>query len=208
MQEAIAASLVDYDEILRRNEDVVGTLAQRGLTTVDVSGDGTCSFRAASLILTVSEDTHALLRGQVAAYIELNGCILNGVTDISPDDGESFSKHVSNLRIIDCPVGGDAVLALACVYHRDVIIHIPYAEPRRYSLPDGHVFGVPISLAFLYPGHYRAVVLMANNIQDHTHLNGQPLRKWQPVKENLSSNTVIVDQLSTNGTKSQLSSLS
>ena len=164
LQEAIAASLADYDETLRRNEDVVGTLAQRGLATVDVSGDRNCFFRAASLILTGSEDTHALLRGQVAAYIELNGCILNGVTDISPNDGESFAKHVSNLRTIGCPVGEDAALALAGICHGDVIIHISYAEPRRYSPPDGHVIGVPICLTFLHPGHYRAVVPMARNI--------------------------------------------
>ena len=106
-------------------------------------------FRTASLILTGSEDTHALLRGQVAAYIELNGCILNGVTNISPDDGESFSKHISNLHTIGCRVGEDAAQALAGICHRDVIIPILYAEPRRYSPPDGHVIGVPISLAFL-----------------------------------------------------------
>ena len=44
LQEAIAASLVNYDGTLRRNKDVVGKLAQRGLTTVDVSDDGKYVF--------------------------------------------------------------------------------------------------------------------------------------------------------------------
>jgi hypothetical protein len=63
-------------EIERRHSAFNKQPALLNLSTVDVTGDGNCSFRAASYILYGNESAHVNLRNEVCSYIENEGSIL------------------------------------------------------------------------------------------------------------------------------------
>jgi OTU domain-containing protein 3 len=144
-------------EIRKRHSDIIKQLKAGGLTTVDVSADGNCFFRAASYVKDGDDARHGQLRCQVASYIESSGSILDGLLDVSPDDGKTFSEHIQAIRTDGEAVGEDAIEALCEICRCEVIIYIAYAEPRVYK-PNVDAIRPPIRLAFFEPGHYRAVV--------------------------------------------------
>ena len=153
----LSASIRDTNEVARRNASLEKALFKYGLKTVDVVADGNCFFRSASCILYGNENNHSLLRECVASHIEQSGCLLNGIVNEFPDDGLSFLAHVKSIRSNGHSVGVDAAIALANVVGRSVIIHIADAEPQIFA-PETPTNDTPIQLAFLEPGHYRAVV--------------------------------------------------
>jgi len=155
---AAGQSLGFQAEISRRHATLDSQLESRGLTAaVDVIGDGNCFFRAASLIIHGNESQHVQLRAEIASHIENSGVILDGVVVTSPDDNNSFSKHVESMRTNGTSVGEDAVLALATVYKRDVIVHTAGVEPLCYKSNNAAINHPAIQLAFYEPGHYKAV---------------------------------------------------
>jgi hypothetical protein len=144
-------------------------LSSLGLTSVDVMGDGNCFFRAACLVLYGDDNRHVTLRHDVAAHIEREGAILGGVADVSPDDGETFLMHVQSLYANGTPVGEDAILALANICHRIVVIHLADVAPQPYSPADGDIRGSSVNLAFYEPGHYRAVLPVSPDAHSSRH---------------------------------------
>ncbi len=125
---------------------------------IDVAGDGNCFYWDTCLVLHGNESGHAELRQLVADHIEQSGKILGGLTNISPDDGESFNRHILELRKIGSAVGQDAVMALSEVCQCEVQVYLAYAEPEVYRTVNvSALLCEPIRLGFFEPGDYRAV---------------------------------------------------
>ena len=151
-------SVNEYNEYLRCNVAVNNALLLQGLKSIDVAGDDNCLFRAAALPLEGSEIGHASLRQRVVNHIEASGNVLGGLATVSSDDGKSFTKHIKCLRSDGCSVGEDAIMALALVCNRDVIVFTADVEPLTYSPPNSLSKVAPLILAFYEPGHNRAVL--------------------------------------------------
>ena len=94
-------------------------LAALGLQAIDVAEDGNCFFCAASRALYNIESHHGDLRNLTANKLEENGCILDSVSDMSPDENLSFEvgQHVNRIR-----TPGVAVKS-------KVIIHFAFSKP-------------------------------------------------------------------------------
>lgn len=134
------------------------------LTTVDVRGDGNCFYRAACHVLHGSDDFHAELRQELADYVIKSGSLLGGLVS-SSRNRTTFGMYVQALKTDGESVGEEAIIALTNMCQREVRIYTAYIDPLVYRPACGDVIGEPVSLAFYEPGHYRAVVPIANDSQ-------------------------------------------
>ena len=91
-------------------------LSERGLTTVDVAGNGNCLYRAACYARHGSDNGQVALRQMLASHIEQSSGILGGIINVSPDDGKTFAEHVNSLRNDGVSTGKDAIVAIADLY--------------------------------------------------------------------------------------------
>jgi hypothetical protein len=185
-QKVIDESAVNYREIIHRHKALNSQLVSCGMTVVDVQGDGNCLFRAVSLAINGDESHHAALRASVASYIEQHHNVLDGVTDISPDDGYSFSQHLAALRTDGTAVGEDVIFALTAVCQRDIYVYTAYAKPLTYhSNCTGK--NAPIRVAFFEPGHYKAVIVDCPIFPQSTSDSKSSMQCGDPSKLNLES---------------------
>ena len=60
------------------------------------------------------------MRQKVADFLEVNGEILQGVIDASPDDGLSSREHIAQLRCNDVYAREDAILAITEIHRSEV----------------------------------------------------------------------------------------
>ena len=159
LDNAVAMSLEMGGEIDRRHNILNAYLTAHNLNTVDVTPDGNCFFRAAAYSLWGSEENFAMLREQVATWVEKTYNILGGLMPYSPDDGLHFHEHVKVLRFDGKAVGEDAIIDLTNIYKRSIYVYIASSEPVIYRPTDGcnATTSLPIRVAFFEPGHYRAV---------------------------------------------------
>lgn len=115
-------------------------------------------FQAAVLLLKGSEIGHSSLRQRVANHIEASGNVLGRLATISPDDGKLFTEHIKCLRTDGYSVSEDAIMALASVCNRDVILFIADVELLIYCPPNSLCKVASLFLAFYKPGHHQVVV--------------------------------------------------
>jgi hypothetical protein len=139
-------------------------LSSRGLTTIDVLGDGNCFYRAACYGLYGCDTWHADLRRRNAEYVMQAGSLLEGLVSAA-NNTELFSKYVEAMLTDGESVGEEAVVALTNVCKREVHIFTAHVGPIVYKPANDDVSGEPVSLAFFEPGHYRAVVPV--NVTSH-----------------------------------------
>ena len=141
-------------------------LSEQGLRSIDVIGDGNCLFRAVSKVIYGSENRHVYLRQQAANIVAESGCILDGLTDTSPDDNHSFAEHLKVIRTPDKAVGEDMIIALAKFFKCCIKVHIAHSEPLIYQPLTSIVSDCSVNIAFYEPGHYRAVLPIDNACND------------------------------------------
>ena len=146
-----------------RNSDLDRQLANRGLASVDVRGDGNCLFRAISMSLYGREGNHCTLRDSILTHLENNSHILEDFSGSSVQVKASLRAHIKIIRQSGSWAGEEAILATADFLKSEVHVCIAVAAslPLVYkptSVAASVVSNGPASIAFYEPGHYKSVV--------------------------------------------------
>ena len=129
-------------------------LSEQGLGSIDVISDGNCLFRAVSTVIYGSENRHGYLRQQAANIVAESGCILDGLTDTSPDDNHSFAEHLKIIRTPGKAVGEDMIIVLAKFCNCCIKVQIAYSEPLVYQPLTSVVSDYGVNFAFYKSGRY------------------------------------------------------
>lgn len=120
----------------------------RGLTTINVLGDGNCFYRAACYGLHGCGTWHADLHRRNAEYVMQAGSLLEGLVSAA-NNTELFSKYYVEAMLTDGEsIGEEAVVALFNVCKREVHIYTAHVGPIVYKPINADVSGEPVSLAF------------------------------------------------------------
>ena len=128
------------------------------LISVDIAGDGNCYFRSLPVCLYGSQDHHLQLRNDIIQYM------MNST-------GEAGSKQIrrqlENMKKPGEWVGEAVVQATACYLKRAVhvfaavgnslLIYEPGEGCAEFTALRGGT-GDPLRVAFMEPGHYKAVI--------------------------------------------------
>jgi hypothetical protein len=152
--------------MLRRRSAVDRQLASLHLYAHNVEGDGNCLFRAASYAMHGTEIYHEKIRASAACQIlqhQPSISAMFGLNDLQ------FNKLALDVTSPGTAAGEQVLSVLPTVLNRDIIVHIAYAEPQKFSFISSSSScspaHPPIQVAFYDgvnggEGHYKAVLPM------------------------------------------------
>ena len=118
------------------------------------------------LFTGLAENRHEYLRQQAANIVAESGCILDGLTDTSPDDNHSFTEHLKIIRTPCKVVGENMIIALAKLSKCCIKVYIAHSKPLIYQPLTSIVSDCSVNIAFHEPGHYRAILPIDNACND------------------------------------------
>ena len=130
------------------------------MKVINVAGDGNSLFRSISYSLYGNESQHSALRSKTVNFLKNSGTLFEGIINTCPDDGLSFSDHIEHMRTDGTWAGEDAVIALAEICKRDIIVHTAFVDPLPYHPRTLNGWSnIQIQLVFFEPGQYMPVVI-------------------------------------------------
>ena len=109
------------DTAMLRNAAVRAMLRDMRLMSVNVTGDGSCFYRALSLILHGNEDHHTELRRPIADHLTRNyDCIFNVSNNVTQAGNFLIEQHIQRMRLDGVWAGEEAILAAADFLQREL----------------------------------------------------------------------------------------
>ena len=134
-----------------RNAKLDKQLDLKGLTSIKVSGDGNCLFRALSVSIYVHEFNYSFFHSTVVQYI------LEHAACVASKDAEACRKLANTVAQEGRWVGED-VFPFAAIYLKvDIQLYLASDSMSPILYSSGLPGCTLVMIAFYEPGHYKAV---------------------------------------------------
>ena len=139
-------------EAANRNNKMEENLHSKNLTTVEINADGNCFYRAISYALLGNQDSHDLIRQDIATHVEKRGTVIDGII---VSNSSEFSEYISKLRTLGNYkyIREDNILAACDLYQKEIQIYTSLPEPLLYYPSFGGQPNETIKLALHEPDH-------------------------------------------------------
>ena len=158
-QAASCPSEINVTDVHYRNAKLDMQLALKELTSINVSGDGNCLFRALSVSIYGHEFNYSFLRSNVAQHI------LEHAACVATKNAEACRKLANTVAQEGRWVGEDVVPFAAIYLKVDIQLYLAIDSMSPILYSSGLAGCTTVMIAFYESGHYKAVKTVSKKTQ-------------------------------------------